>query len=110
MNAGVADPVAHALNHWFGSGLHRGILSDGSYGRIGCEEAVDDGVHWFACVLATGPLPAQAGSAAGLPDTSLELPSTPATASRWRSCPTRSACSPAGLSDTSWPMLPPAGT
>lgn len=87
MNAGVANPVAHAVSQWIGSSLHRGILSDGSYGRIGCAETVNDGVHWFACVLAAGPLPAQAGSGAGLPDTSLELPSTVATAARWRVVP-----------------------
>jgi hypothetical protein len=87
MNAGVADPVAHALNQWIGSSFHRGILSDGSYGRIGCAEAVDGGVHWFACVLATGPLPAQAESGSGLPDTSLERSSAFSTASRWRVVP-----------------------
>lgn len=87
MNAGAGDPVAHALGQWIGSSLHRGILSDGSYGRIGCAETVDDeGVHWFACVLATGPLPAQAGAGAGLPDTS--LPRSAVTGgSRWRSMP-----------------------
>ena len=87
MNAGVTDPVARAVNQWIGSSFHRGILSDGSYGRIGCAETVDDGVHWFACVLAPGPLPAQAGSGSGLPDTSLEPPSAFATASRWRVVP-----------------------
>lgn len=88
MNAGVADPVAHAVNQWIGSSFHRGILSDGSYGRIGCAEAVDDGVHWFACVLATGPLAAQASGGSGLPDTSVQPPSALATASRWRVVPT----------------------
>jgi hypothetical protein len=88
MNAGVADPVAHALNQWIGSSFHRGILSDGSYGRIGCAETVDDGVHWFACVLATGPLPAQASGGSGLPDTSLHAPSRAlAPASRWTVIP-----------------------
>lgn len=88
MNAGVANPVAHALNQWIGSTFHRGILSDGSYGRIGCAEAVDDGVHWFACVLATGPLPAQASGGSGLPDTSLQPPPSALTAAcRWRAVP-----------------------
>ena len=87
MNAGVANPVSHAVNQWIGSSFHRGLLSDGSYGRIGCAETVDDGVHWFACVLAAGPLPAQSGSGARLPDTSVELPSTVATAVRWRVVP-----------------------
>src|SRR5687768_3823568 len=31
-NEGVADPVASAVSQWIGSDLHRGILSDGSYG------------------------------------------------------------------------------
>lgn len=87
MNVGVTDPVAHAVSQWIGSSFHRGILSDGSYGRIGCAETVDGDVHWFACVLATGPLPAQAGTASGgsaLPDTSLQAPSALATGSRWR--------------------------
>ena len=71
-NTGVANPVANAVGQWIGSDLHRGILSDGSYGSIGCAEAVSGGTHWFACVLATGPLPAQRVSSASvaLPDTS----------------------------------------
>lgn len=86
----MANPVAHALSQWIDSSFHRGILSDGSYGRIGCAEAVADGVHWFACVLATGPLPAQAGSASGgaaLPDTSVPTRVVLATGARWRAAP-----------------------
>lgn len=90
-NEGAANPVASAVGQWIGSSFHRGILSDGSYGRIGCAELVADGVHWFACVLATGPLPAQGGSAAGsgsvaLPDTSVQPPVTHACA-RWSAIP-----------------------
>jgi hypothetical protein len=75
-NDGVANPVAGALASWSGSALHRGILSNSSYGRIGCAEAVDGSAHWFACVLAAGPLPA--GALAGpvvtaLPDTAMAL-------------------------------------
>ncbi|HEX7171643.1 MAG TPA: hypothetical protein VF365_03425 [Candidatus Limnocylindria bacterium] len=90
LNAGVANPVAHAVNQWIGSSFHRGILSDGSYGRIGCAETVADGIHWFACVLAPGPLPAQGGSGSGgtsLPDTSVPQPLVFASGSRWRAMP-----------------------
>jgi hypothetical protein len=68
-NEGAANPVAHAVGQWIGSSFHRGILSDGSYGRIGCAELVADGTHWFACVLASGPLPAQPAMGVALPDT-----------------------------------------
>ena len=70
-NTGVSNPVANAVGQWIGSDLHRGILSNGSYGRIGCAETVADGTHWFACVLAKGPLPAQrvSSASAALPDT-----------------------------------------
>ena len=72
-NTGVSNPVANAVGQWIASDLHRGILSDGSYGRIGCAETVVDGTHWFACVLTKGPLPAQRVStaSAALPDTSM---------------------------------------
>lgn len=69
-NEGVANPVANAVGQWIDSDLHRGILSDGSYGNIGCAETVAGGRHWFACVLTTGPLPAQgSGGTTALPDT-----------------------------------------
>ena len=92
-NDGAADPVAGALSQWISSDFHLGILSDGSYGRIGCAEAVVDGVHWFACVLATGSLPAQGGGSAtlsggvALPDTSAPPPRIESTASGWRFAP-----------------------
>jgi hypothetical protein len=75
-NDGVANPVVAAVASWSGSALHRGILSNASYGRIGCAEAVDGTTHWFACVLAAGPLPAGALAApvvTALPDTALGL-------------------------------------
>ena len=62
-----------------GSPVHHGILSNRSYGRIGCAEAVDGDTHWLACVLAAGPLPAGAGATSGsaptvvLPDTAIAL-------------------------------------
>jgi hypothetical protein len=86
-NEGVSNPVANAVGQWIGSSFHRGILSDGSYGRIGCAELVADGVHWFACVLATGPLPAQPVSAVALPDTSLPRPFALPAGARWGPVP-----------------------
>jgi hypothetical protein len=58
-NSGLASPVASAVGQWIASPTHNTILSDGSYGRIGCAEGVTAGAHWFACVLAAGPLPVQ---------------------------------------------------
>lgn len=75
-NAGQASPIANAVNQWIDSPVHRAILSDGSYGRIGCAEAVVAGTHWFACVLAAGPLPAQGGSGAGISSGTMLLPDT----------------------------------
>ena len=54
MNQGLANPVAAAVASWTGSALHDSILSNTSYGRIGCAEAADGSTHWFACVLAAG--------------------------------------------------------
>ena len=77
-NSGLASPVASAVGQWIGSPTHNAILSDRSIGRIGCAEGVTGGAHWFACVLAAGPLPAQppaapqpAGQVLTLPDTAL---------------------------------------
>jgi hypothetical protein len=64
-NLGQANPIGNAVSQWIDSPLHNAILSDRSYGRIGCAEAVVGGTHWFACVLAAGPLPAHGGSASG---------------------------------------------
>jgi hypothetical protein len=86
-NEGSANPVAEAVSQWIGSTFHRGILSDGSYGRIGCAELVAGGVHWFACVLAAGPLPAQAAPGGALPDTSLPAPRSWSSAWRWSAIP-----------------------
>ena len=74
------NPIQSAVSNWAASPLHHAILSDRSYGRIGCAEAVDGDTHWLACVLAAGPLPADAGSnsssatAFTLPDTAVALP------------------------------------
>ncbi len=86
-NEGVSNPTANAVGQWIGSSFHRGILSDGSYGRIGCAELVADSTHWFACVLATGPLPAQPTSGVALPDTSLPRPFALLTSARWGPIP-----------------------
>lgn len=95
-NQGVANPIASALSQWAGSAVHRGILSNGSYGRIGCAELVDGSKHWFACVLAAGPLPA-GGTAGGtaaapapvvaLPDTAMATRPLARQAIRWRPIP-----------------------
>jgi hypothetical protein len=72
--SGVANPIAHTVGKWMDSPEHNAILSDRSWGRIGCAELVVDGTHWFACVLAAGPLPAAAAPAAPvlvLPDTAM---------------------------------------
>lgn len=58
-NTGLASPVASAVGQWIGSAMHDAILSNRSLGRIGCAEGVTGGTHWFACVFAAGPLPAQ---------------------------------------------------
>ncbi|MDQ2674350.1 MAG: hypothetical protein M3Y40_06810, partial [Chloroflexota bacterium] len=84
-NEGVSNPISNAVGQWIGSSFHRGILSDGSYGRIGCAELVSGGIHWFACVLASGPLPAQPVSGVALPDTALPRPLALSTSARW--CP-----------------------
>ena len=75
-NSGAANPVGTVVSQWQGSPPHDDILSNTSYGRIGCAELVDGGTHWFACVLTWGELPPQTASvpaqgAALLPNTAL---------------------------------------
>jgi hypothetical protein len=73
-NRGTANPVATAVAGWIDSPTHHAILSDGSNGRIGCAQRVVGDVHWFACVLAAGPLPAAAEAPMlVLPDTALSV-------------------------------------
>jgi hypothetical protein len=69
-NSGMPNPVAHAVSQWVSSPAHDAILSNRSYGRIGCAETVSGDTHWFACVLAPGPLPA-APPVALLPNTAM---------------------------------------
>ncbi len=74
-NSGMPDPVSAAVSGWQGSPAHNAILSNSSYGRIGCAELVAGGTHWFACVLTFGalppaPTPAPQGGIL-LPDTAL---------------------------------------
>jgi hypothetical protein len=76
----MPNPIGSAVTKWASSPLHDGILSDTSYGRIGCAEAVQGDTHYLACVLAVGPLPAGSGSGGGstvlLPDTAVERPAS----------------------------------
>lgn len=77
-----SNPVQSAVAAWLASPIHHDILSNRSYGRIGCAEAVDGDTHWLACVLASGPLPVSSGTASGraptfaLPDTAIAVPPT----------------------------------
>ena len=74
-NMGMPNPVGEVVSQWIGSPSHNALLSDQSYGKIGCAEVVSGGTHWFACVLAKGPLPAPVAAAAApvaaLPNTAL---------------------------------------
>lgn len=73
-NIRVADPVGNVVSRWIDSPAHHAILADRGLGRIGCAEGIASGTHWFACVLASGPLPAQPAAAQPvmvLPDTAL---------------------------------------
>jgi hypothetical protein len=77
-NSGFSDPVAEVIRSWQSSPVHNGILSDRSYGRIGCAERSIGGKHWFVCVLATcgwtGRAGASTGGGASLPDTAMQAP------------------------------------
>lgn len=82
----MPNPIQSAVSQWENSPLHNGILSDTSYGRIGCAEAVQGDTHYLACVLAAGPLPAGSGSGSGrgaptvlLPDTTMGRAASTAT-------------------------------
>ena len=87
-NSGEANPGGNAVQQWMNSPVHDGILSDSSYGLIGCAEVVSGAVHWFACVLAAGPLPAQSGSSVALlPNTAVLTDAGGAIGSRLRSWP-----------------------
>jgi hypothetical protein len=74
-NVGMPNPVGEVVQQWIGSPSHNALLSDTSYGRIGCAEVVSGGTHWFACVLAKGPLPAPVAAppapVTALPNTAL---------------------------------------
>lgn len=76
-NAGMTDPVTAVIGQWTSSPGHDAILSDHRWGRIGCAQLVAGGASYFACVLASGPLPAAPVSppeqppAVLLPDTAM---------------------------------------
>jgi hypothetical protein len=77
-NSGYSAPISEMVDQWQSSSEHDGILSDGSYGRIGCAERSIGGEHWFVCVLATGGSSARltsgGGGTAGIPDTAMPAP------------------------------------
>ena len=76
-STGHSNPIQSAIVKWTGSPTHNAILSNPSYGRIGCAATSSGDTSWLVCVLAAGPLPAWSGSAATvmvLPDTALAPP------------------------------------
>jgi cysteine-rich secretory family protein len=76
-STGYSNPVQAAIVKWTGSPTHNAILSNPSYGRIGCAATSSGDTSWLVCVLAPGPLPAGIGSVATvmvLPDTALTTP------------------------------------
>jgi len=76
-NTGFPDPVAQVVRRWQASSGHDEILSNRSYGRIGCAELVVGDTHWFACVVGTGALPPQPAPATPAPSSGvLLLPNT----------------------------------
>lgn len=74
-NTGYSDAVGHVIAQWQSSGAHDRILSNQELGRIGCAVRVVSGAHYFACVLAPGPLPAppngRSSPVIALPDTAV---------------------------------------
>ena len=74
-NSGYTNPIAQVVASWSGSAIHDGILSDPSYGRIGCAERTVGDKHWFVCVLATGGSTAYrttgGGTVDAMPDTAM---------------------------------------
>ncbi len=86
-----SNPVQSAIAAWSRSPIHHDILSNRTYGRIGCAEAVDGDTHWLVCVLSFGPLPVGSGTASGstptfaLPDTAIDM--RPATVTFGRAFP-----------------------
>jgi hypothetical protein len=85
-NSGEANPAGNAVQQWVNSPVHDGILSDTSYGLIGCADVVSGAVHWFACVLAAGPLPAPAPGGL-IPNTAVPSQEHGVTGLRLRSWP-----------------------
>jgi hypothetical protein len=75
-NGGADNPIQTVLNQWQESPPHNDILSNRSYGRIGCAELVDGDTHWFACVLTWGELPPETQGAAAPPQGGALLPNT----------------------------------
>jgi hypothetical protein len=84
----MPNPIQTAVAKWAASPVHNGILSDRSYGSIGCADVVEGNTHWTACVLAPGPLPPSAPSSQStqflLPNTAVPVPGASITAVRAR--------------------------
>ena len=91
-NSGAADPVAHVVDQWRGSPPHWAILTDPSYGAIGCAVSTGGARTYAVCVLAAAateqPAPAApaeaepnsgggAASPSGAPSTSATPPPAP---------------------------------
>lgn len=103
-NFGSADPVGTAVAGWRGSAPHNAILSNGSYGRIGCAQSDVAGVSYFACVLAAGPLPAAPAPAPAPPAPAVPAPGSPGGGAVAGGQPVAVA-----LPDTSTPLATHAG-
>jgi len=85
-NSGYPNPISTVIAAWRSSPVHDAILSDRSYGRIGCAERSLGQEHWFVCVLATGGWTGASsgsgdsgrfggsGATFGIPDTALPPP------------------------------------
>ena len=79
----MPNPIQSAVAKWMASPIHNGILSDQSYGSIGCAETVQGDTHWLVCVLAAGPLPPQTASTQFLlPNTAVAASAIPTFAAR----------------------------
>lgn len=73
-NLDFEDPATHAVEQWQGSPEHWAILTDPSYGSIGCGHThAADGRDYWACVLAPGPYVAPTEPPV-LPNTAMEHP------------------------------------
>ncbi len=107
-NQGYPSPIGHAVAQWLGSPTHAAILANSAYGRIGCAELVDGGgTHWFVCVLAAGPLPAQPAAPAPQPAAPAPQPAAPpAPPAAPQETVSREAAKPAPQDEPEEPSVP----